>query len=286
MDVTDKWQSMTTSEYAALEIALGARLIATRNMWWRRVRPCFYRPLLPYCELSPGEVRPPLASLLGGVQHIVPAGVPANSHINLLLFDTPQAYSLESLRAGSRYHIRRAMRSFSVRPIVRLDEFISQGYAVYLSFYERTHYSYKKERTDRRHFAEWACTIFRFPKVRIYGAYHGEELASVSISYLVEEVLYTATFFSKSEALDEYVSDLMLHAIRERAAASENVRMIFAAHAGMERGLDEFYLRRGAKLVSKPARVTMNPLALKFLKTFRKDRYGKLGIETHEGYHE
>jgi hypothetical protein len=272
------WEIMSIDEYAALETAMGAKLVKTGNMWWREVRPFFYRPLLPYRALHADKRQYPALSRVGGVQHLVPEGAHANSGIDLLLFESPRTYSLGGLKEGSRYHIRRAMRTFSVRPIVHLEEFISKGHGVYVSFYERTRYSYKKERTDPQRFAAWARELFRFPKVRILGAFQGEELASVSVSYVVEGVLFTATFFSSSSALGEYVSDLMLHTIRENAAACEGVTLIFASTAGMERGLDDFYLRRGAKLVNRPALLKMNPLLLFLIKRFKKDDYAKLGI--------
>jgi hypothetical protein len=46
----------------------------------------------------------------------------------------------------------------------------------------------------------------------------------------------------------------------------------------MERGLDDYYLRRGAKLVSKPALLSMNPVLMHFLKSFRKQDYVKLSV--------
>jgi hypothetical protein len=197
--------------------------------------------------------------------------------MNFLIFNNPRTYSLENLTQTCRRHVRRAMRTFSVRPI-NLDELISAGHAVYLSFYERTKYRYKSERTEVRHFAAWARRLFSFPKVQVLGAFRGNELASVSVTYVVEQVLFTPTFFSRSEALNDFVSELMLHAAREQAAMSENVELVFAASADMQRGLDDFYLLRGASLVSKPARLRVNPLALVSVKILRRDEYLKFRL--------
>jgi hypothetical protein len=272
-----KWPSMSVDEYAGLEAALGATLVKAGDVWWRKVRPFFYRPLLLHRELALDHLSYPRPSWPGGVQYAVPAGVPANSRIQLLQFDNPRDYSLESLNPTSRRHLRRAMKSFAVRPIPDIEEFIVSGHGVYLSFFRRTRYGYRSDRTDPDTFAQWARVLYRFPKAQVRGAYRGAELVSVSVSYLVEEVAFTATFFSKSEALAEHVSELMLHEIRERAAASGSVELILAAAAGMERGLDEFYLRRGARLAHRPAHLEMNPLALFLLKYFKSDAYSKLG---------
>lgn len=271
------WERMSVDEYATMQRAFGATLVKTGDVWWRQVRPCFYRPLLPYRELDPQKLKFPAKSRLGGVQYVATAGVPANSHLDLLLFENPHEYAMESLSQNSRYHVRRAMKKFSIAPIHKLDEFITDAHPVYQSFFERTKYGYKAERTDRREFAKWAQTLFAFPKILVLGAYRDRELVSVSVSYQVEEAAFTATFFSSSSALNDYVSDLMLHAIRERAAASDEIQLIFCSTAGMERGLDDYYLRRGAVLAKRPSMLRLNPVLSFLLKKFKKAEYSKFG---------
>src|SRR6476620_3635557 len=99
---TITWPSMSANEYAALETALGANLVRTGGVWWRQVRPFFYRPLLPFCELSPDGCDLPFWSLVGGFQHIVPQESHSNSRVGLLMFEEPRSYSLEGLSQNSR----------------------------------------------------------------------------------------------------------------------------------------------------------------------------------------
>ena len=81
------WESMSVDEYAAFELANGARLAKPGTRWWRRVRPGFYRPLFLFEEISPPNADPPKASLLGGgAQYVVPASGVANSQMNFILF--------------------------------------------------------------------------------------------------------------------------------------------------------------------------------------------------------
>jgi hypothetical protein len=272
------WPGMSADEFAALESAMDAKVERRGELWWRQVRPCFYRPLLPFVELDAATTMLPGRARFGGAQFAVGAEAASNSHIDLLMFDEPQTYSLEMLSQSNRRHVRKAMQAFDVREITDEEELVTAGHAVYMSFFERTQYGYKSDRTDPAKFAKWARTLHRFRKVQILGAYRGEELESVSVSYVVERVAFTATFFSRSDALKEYVADLMLHAIRERAAASENVTAIFGAFAGMERGLDDFYTRRGARLVRKPAVLKLNSMLFTFLKTFKRNSLRKFGL--------
>ena len=55
---------------------------------------------------------------------------------------------------------------------------------------------------------------------------------SVSVTYLVEDAVFPATFFSSTDALRDFVSDLMLHVIREKSAANGDVKLIFASTCG------------------------------------------------------
>jgi hypothetical protein len=268
---------MSADEYAVFEKACGASVVNVGSQWWRQIRPYFYRPLPWFHELDPKKVTPPASSHLGGYQHLVAEGSAHNSNMKVLLFQSPQAYSLDKLSSNDRYHIRRAMKSFHLQPITDLARFIDQGHEVYLSFYHRTHYSYRNDRVEKKNFASWAETLLRFPKVQVCGAFSGDMLMSVSVAYVVEHVMFTATFFSRSEALSEYVSDLMLHCLRERAAQDDSIRLVYASMAGMERGLDQFYLRRGAQVVAKPAMLRLNPIIRAALKTFKKQEYQKLG---------
>ena len=276
------WSSMSVDEYAAFHGSMGQKVQKIGGVWWRRVRPFFYRPLLPYCELQPKQCICPPLSLIGGAQYLVPSGTASNSSVDFLLFQDPHTYSIEILSKKNRYCVRRAMKTFTVRPIVDPDTLIS-GHEVYLSFYSRTKYGYKSDRTDVRKFADWARSLFRFPKVRVHGAYRGEDLVSISVTYVVEDVLFLATLFSKTDALSQFVSDLMLHSLRVEAAESENIKSVFASMAGRERGLDEFYLLRGARLIRKPARLFISPLVLIPLKIFKRNEYLRLQRGTEKG---
>ena len=277
-----RWPSMSVDEYAAFQAAMGQKLQKLGGVWWRQVRTFFYRPLLPFRELDPKDCIYPTLSRVGGAQYTVPNGCASNSSIDFLVFQDPHNYSIESLPKKDRYSIRRAAKTITVKPIV--DPYaLSSGHEVYLSFYSRTKYGYKSDRTDLQKFTDWAHQLFEFPKVKVHGAYRDGDLTSISVSYVVEDILFLATLFSKTDALSQFVSDLMLHSLRMEAAESENVSVVFATMAGRERGLDEFYLLRGAQLVRKPARLHISPLALLPLKIFKPHEYLKLqrGTDKH-----
>lgn len=270
------WVRMTIDEYADFEIAGGATVTRVDGIWWKAVRPFFYQPLFPFQEIVPNRKKPPLGAMFGGFQHLVPSDGMANSCRNFFIWDDVRNYSIETLTANRRKATKKGLRYFSIQELTDRDEFIAAGYPVYRSFYERTKYDYKKERTGRDYFTRWAQTLYRFPKLKIIGAYRDRELAAIDISYLVENVLIEATFFSKTEHLKDHVVDVMAHAVREKAASCPRIAVLFKGFVSGHKGVDESKLIRGCTILSKPAYYRLNPAAHYVLTTFMKNSYEKL----------
>ncbi len=266
----------TVQEYAAIEMAFGQKIINLNNVYWRRVRPFFYRPILPFVEYPPESVAIPRAIFLGGAQHAVPRPEIANSSMNFLMFDDLQRYFIDSLDYNRKRQIKLASKHFVIRPIYEVEEFKDKGYKVYLDFYERTHYSYKSERRKQSHFFQWADTLFGFSKAIVLGGYSNTDLSAISVSYLVEDVLIYATFFCTTASLRLYVSDLMLHSIREWAGKFKNIRYIFTGMYYPAKGTVDFYLLRGCKIIRKPALYRINWLTLFLLRTLMPKEFERL----------
>jgi hypothetical protein len=270
------WQEMAAGEFAAFEQLLDPHIVLRNGIYWRRVRPFFYRPLLLFHEFAPGAVKPPSLARLGGFQHAVPTGEKANSCLNLLIFENVEAYSLEQLDYNRKRQVKQAAKQFVIRPVADVREFKEQAYPVYLSFYERTHYQHGAQRRNRAFFSQWAEALFQLPKALVLGGYRKGMLEGVSVSLFVEETLCYAMFFCNSESLRAGLSDLMLHTVREAAAQSRRVKRIFSGMYKGGNGLDDFYLLRGCQVVRKPALLNVNPLAAFLLKSFLSRYYAHM----------
>jgi hypothetical protein len=154
-------------------------------------------------------------------------------------------------------------------------EFIEQGYPCYLSFYNRTQYAYRSDRRQKHRFEHWARTLFRFPQIQRLGAYREGQLVGMIMFYQIGEVIYCSTLTSATGHHELGISDALFHAVRESAAHSE-ARQIYMGPVTGIKGLDEYKLLRGCKLVSKPAYYLLNGLALRLLRRWRSAEYRKL----------
>ncbi len=206
---------MTVAEFASFERILGQRVFSLNGNYWKRVRPLFYRPVLPFQEFSPGGVASPRLGRLGGVQHAVPLREQGNSFLNYLMFENTRAYSLDTFDYNRRRQVQQATKHFEVRPVSDLNEFKRDAYPVYLSFLERTQYQYGSRRKDRAFFCQWADELFKMPQALVLGGYRNGILGGVSVSLLVEDTLCYAMFFCDTESLRLGLSDLMLHSVRK-----------------------------------------------------------------------
>jgi hypothetical protein len=154
------WEPMTIEEFASYRSEEGMKLVKVDDIWWAEVRPFFFRPLFPFCEIRPGSRRYPLASSLGGRVHLVPASVPSDSRLHFHVYDDLKNYSPELLSRKRRKNLLASLSRFEVRSILSLEEFVDSGHPVYLTFFERTNYWYLKKRVHKDGFRSWAETLY------------------------------------------------------------------------------------------------------------------------------
>ena len=277
------WEPMTVDELAAYQKACGVRVVKIRDTWWVEPRPFFFRTLYPLAEIDPEFNNYPLLHLVGGVLHLVPSGVGSNTSMKLFLYDELKDYSISKMATKQKWVIKKSLENFTARRITDLNEFIDTAFPIYGSFYDRTKYSYKKERSQKEAFAAWARTLFDFPKIVITGAYHEGNLAAVDISYQVENLIIDDVFFSDSQSQGLRVTDFMVHTLRE-AAASSDARYLFRGFPCGKQTLDESKIRRGCKIYRIPAYCKVNPVALMVGKLFMNESYRKLMTITADSY--
>ncbi len=268
---------MTVDEYAEYERTVnGLSMCHVGGVWWYRPRPCFFRPLFPFENLSESTPIPWQGAWIGGAQFPVSENAAANTRLNLLACDAVRSYSLKTMDCSLRSQIRKGLRTFEFRVVQDPEVLATQGHSVYLEFLERTQYGHNNSRQEKGAFRKWAESVYRCPKARVIGAFHEGRLAAVTVSFLVRDVLFYNVYFGNKHALANRASDGMLHTIRESAVDDPRIRVVFSALAGMPRGLDRFYILRGFRIMSRPALLRGNPLALTALRRFAPALHRKL----------
>lgn len=268
-------QQMTVDSFARLQAAQGANVVSKQGLHWRQVRRLFYRPLLAHEDVDDANLEPP-CRWPGAYQYTLKRDDRANSAMAFLVYDEPHSYSLADLNRHRQKQIKKAANDFRVRPITDPGEIKERAYAAYLSFYRRTHYKYKSERTEKEEFDRWADIFRHFPQTILLGAEAADALAAVSVAYWVNQTLIYASIFSETEAMRKNVASLLLHELRLLAARQPGINQILARPYQGGNSLDRFYLDRECKLVRKPARLVANPGVVFLLRRLFPMHYAKL----------
>lgn len=268
------WEPMSIEEFAKYRREEGMKLVKVDGIWWAEVRPFFFRPLFPFCEIKPWAKRYPVKSVFGGVLHLVPADVPTKACINFHVYDDLKKYSLDSLSYKRRKVTRDSMTKFVTRQITDPVEFVDAGYEVYKSFYQRTNYWYKNDRIAKDNFRVWGNKLFDYPKINKTGIYLDNKLTAVETSYRIEDVICGDNLFSDNVALQANVVDFLTHRLRE-AAARSNAKYFFSGLPTGVGSLDDSKLKRGCRLLCLPAYCIINPMSLSLARLFMKDSYRK-----------
>ncbi len=265
---------MSLSEYAEQQIRLGTKVLFHNGIYWRKVRPFFYRPLLPVEGYVASTIDAPVG-WPSGFQYALADGVgqQANSTMNFIMLDELHSYSLESLNHKRRQLIKRAAQQFQVRPLQNSMELKTQGHRVYLSFYHRTRYTYKQDRLRHDMFGDWIDTLFSSPKTILIGGYGPNGLAAVSSSYWVNHTLVYSTLICESEAMHRNLGELMFHEIRMLAARNSGIREIYVRNYHGCNSLDQYYIYRGCRLVRKPARLEIPPTIQTMIRCIMPHKY-------------
>ena len=272
-----QWPLMTVERWAESERRVnGAALVQVEGTWWRRVRGLFYRPL-NLLETFSEKTRGPSSGLVfGAIQFPVARGEAANSSIRTIQCVNARTYSADHLASPIQRNLKKARRTFQIQPIVDRTAFEQGAYSVYCEFQARTQYEHLRERVHRDSFQQWTGRLFEFPELRFIGAFESGSLCAVAITFRLQDTLHYASYFGNERALANRASDLVLHSVRESAAQDSGIRRVFAATAGMPRGLDSFYLRRGFQYLDLPAVLRGNRLSLALLRWIAPRVHSKL----------
>ena len=273
---------MTIDQYAQLEQQTGIPVIKKGDIYWREVRPFFYRPLLPF-ETYPIEKTSELFPFWNMIQFPVEEESRANSALNMIVIDDIQAYSIETLHKDRRRDVRKAIKNgVTIKQIHDAESFIPEAYPVYLSFYGRTHYGHHKDRNERETFAKWVRTLTSFEDVYLLGAYLNNELTAILVYCIVDRILVGKSLINSEKSIHSRAPDLLLHYTREEIAKKANIDLIFTGMLLREQGINNFKLWRGAKILSLPAYLKMPFPAKPILKALKKAEYEFLIGKTPE----
>jgi hypothetical protein len=269
------WQQMSMDEFAQYRSEEGMKLVQIDGIWWAEVRPCFYRPLFPFCEIKPWSRSYPRKSVFGGFMHAVPPSTKTSTCLNCHVYDDLPDYSLDLLSSNRRRLTRRSIERFNHKQITDIEEFVDEGHEIYCDFYSRTNYWYMKGRSLKDNFRAWAANLFAFPQIHKTGFYLDGKLVAIETSFRIDDIIFADNLFSNDVGLKANVVDYVQHTLRELAAQTD-AKYLFLGFPTGKKSLDSSKLEKGCKVLKVPAYCKFNPIALYAAKFIMTDSYNKL----------
>jgi hypothetical protein len=271
-----RWQAMSVERYAAFEQATHVNVVRIGEIWWQQVRPFFYRPLLPFKKYDLAKAKEGF-DRIGVFQTAIADRQSSNSYLNPIVYERPQEYDARALRDSARKNLNKALRNpIAVRCIVDEEQFSELAYPVYLSFYKRTKYRFDTSRKDKAKFIRWVHSVFQFPEAIVLGAFVSQELVSFEIACLVENTLILKTLVTSDKALRLNAPDLLLHYFRAIAQDQPEIQMIYDSMLSANSGLNNYKIRRGARVAALPAFLHIHPALLWLIKKGDGTAYERL----------
>jgi len=279
-----EWKSATPDAYAKyLQHCEGADIRKVAKEWFYRARPFFYRPVLPFRSCDSLEVAAGFAPL-SVFQCAVRLGAPSNSYLNIIFYDDIGDYHISKLPKSIRHDLRNALTGdLRIAPILEPGQHCREGYESYLSFFRRTRYKHISRRREWEQFVRWWQSMFDLPELNVWGGFRNNRLISFEITCLVEDTLMITTRIHSDEALRFHMPDLMLHAWRISARESGQVSRVCDSLLVDSPGINNFKLRRGAKVIAQPAYLRVSPLLLSGLRRLNPKLHARLvGLKPEE----
>ena len=269
------WQMMTMDEYAALEKVTDSSIHSRNGVWWRRVRPFYYRSLLPFVPQKE-TLFLKKGSSLNVYQYPIAFEENADSYFNIVIYFKHDNYRLEDQVKSFRRAVKKAKKAeLETRVITDGAAFAEQAHSVYLDSYKRTGFIFRKKWLDPLEFSNYAHALFKHKKLKVLGIYREKQLLSVELSALVDDVVVLKSAVNSDEALKYNASDLVLDYYWTQSSGRSDIRYLYDGYWSTP-GINRFKLKRGAEAIAVPAKLTAKPWMMSSLRLASSNTYKRL----------
>jgi hypothetical protein len=274
------WAGLTLTVFTEEELArqrtsTGDKVHFHRGVWWEQLRSSFCLPTQIYTQVNHRESWPRAVDAILGFMHLASPDSPSNSDYRSIARDGIGRYSIQSLSMKTRYHCRQALARVDVRPVERMDEFISDGHEVYKSWHQRVQWG--RDKSDRGRFEAWILSVFRRSENTVLGAYLNNKLIGFMLPHATGSTAFMAFVASHSDYLKYRPNDALNHAFLTIARQTPKVEIADFGPLSRKRSLNEFKLHYGA-VKQSPSYVWINPLIRPIVARWLARRYPWLGL--------
>ena len=188
----------------------------------------------------------------------------------MIVADNVSRYSIATLSRKRRSLVRRALSNLQVRPIARLDNLLTDGHDVYVTWHQRN--GWGRDRSDRAAYSAWISRAYSQPRRLSIGVYRGDRLVAFSLTLAVGNVVEPSFLASHTDALDFLPNDALFHAILSIARQTPGIDSVDFGPISAKPTLNEFKLHY-ATVKTIPSFTWVNPLVRPLFARWTRLRY-------------
>ena len=200
------------------------------GIWWRRVLPCFYKPVFPLRAFAPSASRPLWRKALAGFSHATPEreGAKASWPIMILEKDRLRIFGMKSLNSSKRAQVRKGLRLSTIKKIDDIRDVVEEMKEISISQARRTGHGKPPDYYEERD-KEWRAEIFRqfdVPGSEVWGAFGDGRMIAYYYSSLIENTMFIRAAKSLTEYLHLCPNDALAFSFIERCQRSPDCEQV------------------------------------------------------------
>ena len=258
---------MRAEEFIKQQITTGHEIHFNKGIWWQRIAPFFYKPVVQFQETMPGKSAPAFFKSLSGYSHLVSDKKLANKYWSVMLLDheKKKEFTIKSLSSSKRAQVRKGLRLTEIKKIENIEPVIEDIKNICISQARRTLHGLPPEYYIK-HYKKWRIWItkeFNLPKREWWGSFYQGSLIAYNYSVQVDDAMAIYTAKSHTDFLDKCPNDALVYTFLDYCKSLDNCKKIIYGEWSREAGsLNEFKRKYGFERVDFPVYAKYNPLVL------------------------
>lgn len=262
---------MTPEEFIKQQIDSGHKVHYSKNVWWEKMAPFYYKPAMVFKEIEPGESRPRILRFYLKYSHVVRNIEASNKRWPVMLLTTGKLneFSLKSLSSSKRSQVRKGLKFNEIKKITDIESVVDNIRDICISTAKRTNHGkppsyYLKEYDSWR---SWLLKEFSLPFREWWGAYYKETLIAYIYAVPINDTTFIYTAKSHTDHLDKCPNDALIYTFLDYCRGIDSCKqIIYGDWAKDAESLNKFKEKFGFEKREVPMYEWLNPVIKLFCK--------------------
>lgn len=267
---------MTSKEFIDRVLDIGYDVHFNDDVWWIKIAPYYYEPVIPYQVIERGAARPNLFKALLGYSHIVPNWSQANKTKAVMLLNEEKlrSFGMSSLPSKRRNKVKKGLRLTESKKIDDIEAIIDDIKEILVSKAERTKFGDPADYYTKN-YDDWKATLIKQFNIdkgqkEYWGSFYKGKLIAFFTMIQIDDLMIITNGSSHSAYLNKCPNDALRFDFLEYCRKLKDCRKIISGlWSETKPSLNEFKESFGFERVELPvyARYNLNlvPIAKKFI---------------------